>query len=104
MRLSELAKQHRNELVPTSKTSSVPLRFLLANGFLKILSRKKLEQLIKYAAKSCRIQQGLASFGCLVFSTKHLEDRQPFFGLFPVFHRETQFGQVCLGGGADKTR
>jgi hypothetical protein len=55
---------------------------MLPDGSLKIFARKKLEQLAKNAAKSFRIHQGLASFGCLVFSTKHLQDHQPFFGLF----------------------
>jgi len=49
---THLAEKHGHELAPTSKTASVALGFVLANGGLKIYSRKQLQQLAENAAYS----------------------------------------------------
>src|SRR6185436_17070393 len=48
-----MTKQHRHEMVPTPKTSSMSFRLRFLYCFLELASRKNLEQLIHDAAKSC---------------------------------------------------
>jgi hypothetical protein len=55
IRLPQLAKHHRHELIPTAKPAGVPFRFRVLYRILKFQPRKKLEQLTKDAAKSCCI-------------------------------------------------
>src|SRR5688572_30440454 len=47
-----MAKQHRDKLIPTLKSTGVPFRLGLMDSFFKLRSRKNLEQLIQNAAKS----------------------------------------------------
>jgi hypothetical protein len=47
-----MAKQHRHELIPTSKTPRMPFCFRFIYRLLEICFRKNLEQLIQDAAKS----------------------------------------------------
>src|SRR5262249_5543648 len=104
LRPRQLTKQHRYKLIPASKSSRMPLAVMLSNRSLKIFPRKKLEQLTKNTAKSCGIHQGLASFGCLVYSTKHLQDRQPFFGLtHPLFSKPNLDRSAAEEGRASAT-
>jgi hypothetical protein len=52
VRPAQLAKHHRYKLIPAPKPTGVTVSFDLFHSPFKLVSRKKLEQLIEDAAKS----------------------------------------------------
>src|SRR6202008_3598930 len=59
MGVSQLAKQHRNELAPTGEAARVPFAFMLFGEAFELRSREQLQKLAKNAAYSI---QGGASW------------------------------------------
>src|ERR1700674_5201343 len=53
LRMPQLAKQHRHELLPASEAARVPLRLAFPYRGFKLQPRKPLQNLIEYAAYSC---------------------------------------------------